>query len=117
MLPGAPVQVEFISSDYDSVLLRIALSSEGTAPLTQLEVQFHSPEIHLLNITKPNLFPGHTVEVTLSGLEDGTAYVISFAAYNYGGKGMPSQQIKVTTGEWPCILMSLMQHALWMNSY
>lgn len=89
----------FVSSDTNSVVLRLVLSTVGTAPLTHLELEILSPEYHVLNITEYVLILGGTVDLTLYDLQDGTTYVISIAVHNYGGKGVPSQLLQVNTGE------------------
>ena len=95
--------VQTISSDYESVVLRLELSSTGTAPLTHVEVEFHSPNPAFLNLTHPNLYPGATVDLTLSNLDDATTYNVTLAVYNNGGKGQATPRIQVTTGESNCI--------------
>lgn len=98
--------MEFVSSDYDSVLLRVLLPSVGTAPLTRVEVEFLQPDSNTVNVTVPGVDLGVSVEVTLLDLQDGTEYTVSVAVYNLGGKGTSSQQLKVATGESigsPCV--------------
>lgn len=99
VLPGPPERVEFVSSDYNSVLLRVVLPTVGTAPLTQLEVEFFQSDNVAVNLTVPGMDVGASVALTVPDLQDGTEYNISVAVYNYGGKGMPSQLIKVVTSE------------------
>ena len=102
VVPGAPLSVTVVSSTYDSVKVRLVLSSIGTAPLTRVEAEFHAPseeEGRRVNTTLWQVDPGDTVTITLSDLQDNTLYSLSFAVYNYGGRGMPSQQIEITTGE------------------
>lgn len=90
--------MSFVSSDYDSVLLRVVLPTVGTAPLIGVEVEFYSPDhSDALNVTVPSINFGSTVDVTISDLQDGTEYIISLAVYNYGGKGTPSRPIKAST--------------------
>ena len=52
-----------------------------------------------MNITLPLVRGGDAVQVTLLDLEDNTVYSVSLAVYNYGGKGVSSRQIEVSTGE------------------
>ena len=100
-LPGAPEQVVFISSEYDSVSLEVVLPSVGTAPLTSMELEFSSPDHSgAVNVTVPGMELGARVEITLSDLQDGTKYILSLAVYNYGGMGIPSQPITVSTGKY-----------------
>ena len=100
MLPGVPMQVEFVSADYDSIFINVILPNVGTLPFTHLEVEFIDPERDVLNITVPNLTSGELMKVSLLNLKDGKAYTISISVYNYGGKGMPSQHVQAFTGEW-----------------
>lgn len=104
VLPGPPQQVEFVSSGYDSVLLRVVLPSVGTAPFTGVEVQFLQPDSDAVNTTVTGV---DFVEVALSDLQDGTEYTLSVAVYNLGGKGTSSQQLKVTTGELLTVMLCI----------
>lgn len=86
----------FVSSDYDSVLLRVVLPTVGTVPFIAVEVEFYSPDHSgAVNVTVSGIMS--TVNVTLLNLQDGTEYIISLAVYNYGGRGTPSGPIKVAT--------------------
>ena len=98
-LPGAPEQVDLISSDYEFVVLRLQLSAVGTTPLTAVGVEFHSPYLDSANVSHLQLYPGHSVEVTVLDLEEDTEYTVTLAVFNYGGKGMPSQHITFTTSK------------------
>lgn len=91
--------MDFVSSDFDSVLLSVALPVVGTAPLTRLGVEFIGADTDEVNITVPGLNLGGVVQFTLPDLQDGTVYVISLAVYNYGGKGTSSQPMEVSTGK------------------
>ncbi len=91
-----------MSSTYDRVELEVILSSEGTLPLTHVEAEFHGPPEHegrRVNTTLLQVDAGDSVQVTLSDLQEDTIYNVSFAVYNYGGKGPSSKSIKFTTGE------------------
>ena len=93
------MQVELVSSGYDSIQMNVVLPNEGTTPLVQLEVEFIQPQRDAVNVSLSNSNLGERVYITLSDLQDGTLYTISLSVYNYGGKGMQSQQIQVETGE------------------
>ena len=88
-----------VSFDYESVVITLKLPRVGTPPFTHLEVQFSRPEIYVQNITGIGLNVGNVVIIKLSDLQEGTVYLISVSVYNFGGKGMSSQQIQVTTSK------------------
>ena len=90
--------MEVVSSNYDSAVLILELPLTGTTPFTHMEVEFHSPDSYVVNITiLTSLELGNMKEVILPDLQDGTVYLISVSIYNCGGKGGSSQQIEVTT--------------------
>ena len=99
-IPGAPTQVIQVSSTSDSVVVNLVLSHVGTRPLTHVEAEFHSlfkEKRRRVNISLALVNAGDTIQITLSDLQDNTIYVVSFAVYNYGGRGFLSQQIEVAT--------------------
>lgn len=95
------MQVSLASSTSDSVVVNLVLSGVGTAPLTFVEVEFHRPaeEGRRVNTSLAHVTAGDTVNVTLTDLQDNTVYSVSFAVYNYGGKGVSSQHLNFTTGK------------------
>lgn len=108
VLPGAP-EVIFISSGYDTVTLRVKLpNTVGTAPLTNIEVDFSFPDRDSQNFTASDLNIEAVQEIMLFDLQDNTNYTLSLAIYNYGGKGMPSLQIQVVTGKLSSIRVLLL---------
>lgn len=98
VVPGAP-EVTLLSSGYDTVTVLVELSIVGTAPLTSIEVNFSFPDREGINFTELDLNNGESLKITLSDLQDDTNYTLSLTVYNYGGKGVPSQQIQVVTGK------------------
>ena len=106
VIPGAP-EVNVFSSGYDTVTLEVVLPIEGTAPLTSIEVDFSFPDRDSINLTELELNNGAMLKITLFELQDNTNYTLSLAVYNYGGKGVPSQQIHVVTGKLSSILLKL----------
>jgi hypothetical protein len=102
VLPGAPEQVNLVSSDYDSILLQVVMPGLGTAPFTGVEVEWSSSQQSgVLNLTSPAIEVGSIVDVTVPDLQEDTKYDMILAIYNYGGKGPSSKPITVTTGELP----------------
>ena len=92
-----------VTSDYNSVTLRISLSDNGATPLLTVEVYLQSDHQgnQTSNVTadSTSLVPGNDVDVVVPDLVDGTEYSMTVAIYNYGGIGTPSYMITARTCE------------------
>ena len=101
VLPGSPSELTLLLSSYHTLTITLQLSSEGTSPILGLLVEFSSHSNMVRNISGP-FTAGELVEVTVDGLDDGTTYAFTMAAYNFGGRGAASSELEGTTGE--CVL-------------
>ena len=96
-LPGVPT-LQGISMSYNSLMIQLTLSNEGTPPILTLVVEFIAPEPFTRNFSGPFL-PGEIYNLEVTGLRDSTQYSFTLSAVNYQGRGRASQMYNSTTGK------------------
>ena len=96
-LPGAPT-LQGISMSYDSLIIQLTLSNDGTPPILSLVVEFIAPEPFTRNFSGP-FIPGGNIQPPNYRLVDSTVTQYSFTV-NYQGRWRASQMHNSTTGKW-----------------
>ena len=96
--PGPPT-LEGISMSYDSLMIQLTFSNEGTPPILSLVVEFTAPEPFTRNFSGPFVL-GEVHSVRITGLQDNTQYSFTLSAVNYEGRGRLSSLYNSTTGKY-----------------
>ena len=96
--PPGPPTLKGISMSYDSLMIQLTFSNEGTPPILSLVVEFTAPESFKRNFSGPFVLEEvHSVHIT--GLRDNTRYSFTLSAVNYQGRGRLSSLYNSTTGK------------------
>lgn len=98
-VPPGPPTLEGVSMSYDSLMIQLTFSNEGTPPILSLVVEFSAPEPFTRNFSGP-FIQGEVHSVHITGLRDSTQYSFTLSAVNYQGRGRPSSVYNSTTGKY-----------------
>ena len=83
---------------YDSLMIQLTFSTEGTPPILSLVVEFIAPKPFTRNFSGP-FIQGEVHSVRITGLQDSTQYSFTLSAVNYQGRGRLSSVYNSTTSE------------------
>ena len=97
--PPGPPTLEGISMSYDSLMIQLTFSNEGTPPILSLVVEFTAPESFMRNFSGPFVL-GEVHSVHITGLQDNKQYSFTLSAVNYQGRGRLSSLYNSTTGKY-----------------